>query len=67
MLVMSADGNEIMFGARNLVVTPTRECEWLKERAASVEAANYRHSLSQGFKSAPAVGRAQILSAVQFY
>ena len=59
LLAMSADGNEIVSGARDLVGTSTRECEWLKERAASVEAANCRHSLSRGFKSASAVGRAQ--------
>ena len=56
---MIADDNEIVYSARDLVVTPTRECKWLKERAASVEAANCRHSLSRGFKSASAVGQAQ--------
>jgi len=45
------DGCEIVYGARELVGAPTCECEWLKERAASVEAANGRHSLSRGLKS----------------
>ena len=27
LLAMSADGNEIVFGARDFVGTPTRECE----------------------------------------
>ena len=31
LLTMSRAGNEIVFGARDLVITPTRECEWMKE------------------------------------